>query len=239
MRGSSNRYTKGLLQDDFLDEEEELLSAWLNTSQKWRKYWSTSRSSIVVTGALATSNLVALLVILHLLAVRPLCDLPLNEPPQRVTPSLAHLVRKPVPEFINVTFFPDGSFFRQHNSKEADAKWDEYDGSKEAEQAGIDPARHAYVDRPDLGAVGYPVLPEAVHHMHCVSMLRKNLYYNINHTRQDCHPPTCESPELEEWRIFHVGMADRILTSLRSHSDFITQTTVLKRSAVVLNALRT
>lgn len=76
----------------------------------------------------------------------------------------------------------------------------------EAEQAGIDPNRHAYVDRPDLGVVGYPVLPEATHHMHCISMLRQNLYYNINHTRQDCHPPTCEGPELEEWRVLHVGM---------------------------------
>lgn len=76
---------------------------------------------------------------------------------------------------------------------------------EEAESADIDPTRHAYVDRPDLGIEGFPVLPEAIHQMHCVNMLRRNLYYNIEHTRKDCHPPNCEPPELESWRIQHVG----------------------------------
>lgn len=76
---------------------------------------------------------------------------------------------------------------------------------EEAESADIDPTRHAYVERPDLGVEGYPVLPEAIHEMHCVNMLRRNLYYNIEHTRANCHPPNCEPPELESWRIQHVG----------------------------------
>ena len=75
----------------------------------------------------------------------------------------------------------------------------------EASEADIDPARHAYIDRPDLGVEGYPVLPEAIHEMHCVNMVRRNLYYNIEHTRKGCHPPDCEPPELESWRIQHVG----------------------------------
>lgn len=75
----------------------------------------------------------------------------------------------------------------------------------EAEAADIDPTRHAYIKRPDLGVEGYPVLPEAIHEMHCVNMIRRNLYYNIDHTRTDCHPPDCEPPEMESWRIQHVG----------------------------------
>lgn len=76
---------------------------------------------------------------------------------------------------------------------------------EEAERADIDPSRHAYIDRPDLGVEGYPVLPEAIHEMHCINMLRRNLYYNIEHTRANCHSTNCEPPELESWRIQHVG----------------------------------
>lgn len=76
---------------------------------------------------------------------------------------------------------------------------------EEAAAADIDPSRHAYVDRPDLDMVGYPVLPEAIHEMHCVNMLRRNLYYNKEHSRSACRPPFCVPPELESWDILHIG----------------------------------
>jgi hypothetical protein len=71
--------------------------------------------------------------------------------------------------------------------------------------ADIDLSRHAYVDRPDIGMVGYPVLPEAIHVMHCVDKLRQNLYYNIEHTRKYCKLNSCVPPEMEEWDILHIS----------------------------------
>lgn len=32
----------------------------------------------------------------------------------------------------------------------------------------IDPERHAYWDNPEVGLVGYPVIVEAVHQLHCL-----------------------------------------------------------------------
>ncbi len=78
---------------------------------------------------------------------------------------------------------------------------------EEASLADIDPNRHAYIDRPDLGMVGYAVIPEAMHQMHCVNTLRQNLYYNIEHTRKHCALPHCLSgPEHEETMRLHIGM---------------------------------
>ena len=71
--------------------------------------------------------------------------------------------------------------------------------------ADIDPSRHAYVDRPDLGMVGYPVLPEAIHEMHCVDKVRQNLYYNVEHTRKHCEHNQCVPSHLEDWDILHIG----------------------------------
>lgn len=71
--------------------------------------------------------------------------------------------------------------------------------------ADIDPSRHAYIDRPDIGMVGYPVLPEAIHEMHCVDKLRQNLYYNIEHTRSSCEHNDCVPPGMESWDILHIG----------------------------------
>ncbi|KAB5526287.1 hypothetical protein GE09DRAFT_939225, partial [Coniochaeta sp. 2T2.1] len=129
----------------------------------------------------------------------------LNHPPTGVAPSLASLVRDPKPELFNVTFFPHDNPFRQRNSLATDILWEEYTQSEAA--ADIDPSRHAYIDRPDIGMVGYPVLPEAIHEMHCVDKLRQNLYYNKEHTRQNYGHNHCVPHELEEWDILHTGKA--------------------------------
>lgn len=77
--------------------------------------------------------------------------------------------------------------------------------------ADIDPSRHAYIDRPDIGMVGYPVLPEAIHEMHCVDKLRQNLYYNIEHTRSSCEHNDCVPPGMESWDILHIDHCLEIL----------------------------
>ena len=77
---------------------------------------------------------------------------------------------------------------------------------EEAELADIDPARHAYIDRPDLGMVGYAAIPEALHQMHCVNTLRQSLYYNIEHTRKNCALPHCiPGKDAEEGNRLHIG----------------------------------
>jgi hypothetical protein len=50
--------------------------------------------------------------------------------------------------------------------------------------AGIDSDRHVYWDEPQKGLVGYPVLVEAVHQLHCLNVLRKHLWYNVEWTRE-------------------------------------------------------
>jgi hypothetical protein len=89
----------------------------------------------------------------------------------------------------------------------------------EAEEADIDQSRHEYVDTPDLSLEGYPVLPEAIYEMHCVNTVYRNLYYNIEHTRANCHPPNCEPPEVESWRIQHIGRCQSNLNPLQTASS--------------------
>lgn len=74
---------------------------------------------------------------------------------------------------------------------------------EEAAQAALDPARHVYFDNPELGLEGFPVKLEAIHQMHCLNLLRMNLYYNIEHTRATCGPPHCDGPE--EYVQLHIG----------------------------------
>ena len=57
-------------------------------------------------------------------------SLPLNQPPTGVTPSVAHLITEPAAHFINISWFPDGQFYRDHDSDELDAKWADYNSLK-------------------------------------------------------------------------------------------------------------
>jgi hypothetical protein len=220
MRDSSEHDSEKLLHEDQQDEEDSVGALWgAGTSSFLGRHGKDQRFPWTTIGILAVSNAISLITILLLLSRQQShqqCPLPLNQPPGGLSPSFEGMIQDPLPKFINISFFSDGQFFRDHDSVIADQMWRDYDGTgsgfimiskEEAElgRAGIDPSRHAYVDRPDLGAVGYPVLPEAIHDMHCVNMLRQNLYYNIDHTRKHCPQETCESPELEPWRIGHVG----------------------------------
>ncbi|KAJ8131584.1 hypothetical protein O1611_g2040 [Lasiodiplodia mahajangana] len=207
MRDPTAQDTEGLLPKQDWLEAESTQSTRRATLKNWQKY------SLAILTVLGITNIITFGAVVFLLSSRQSHTACVNQPPQGVAPSLAHLAGKPRPEVLNVSFYPDGTPWREHNSTEADEVWAEYtqaDGGfimipkEEAAEADIDPARHAYVDRPDLGMVGYPVLPEAVHQMHCVNMLRRNLYYNKEHTRSTCRPPFCVPPELEDWDILHI-----------------------------------
>ncbi|KUJ11014.1 uncharacterized protein LY89DRAFT_688977 [Mollisia scopiformis] len=207
--------TEGLLQKDELFDSDQLSRpTWQQKSKSWRAHLRVNQIYFAVIVLLIVSNITTLSFLSSLYATRQTYTPSVNQPPGGVPPTFKHLVRTPTPTFVNVSWYPpEDSFFREHNSTDADEKWKWYDASyggyimipkEEAVTADIDPARHAYVDRPDLGVEGYPVLPEAIHEMHCVNMVRRNLYYNIEHTRAGCHPPNCEPPELESWRMQHV-----------------------------------
>ncbi|KAF2035098.1 hypothetical protein EK21DRAFT_33411, partial [Setomelanomma holmii] len=49
---------------------------------------------------------------------------------------------------------------------------------QEAIRDEINPDKHAYFGAPESGVEGYPVVIEAVHQIHCLNVLRKNLYFN-------------------------------------------------------------
>ena len=75
---------------------------------------------------------------------------------------------------------------------------------EDATQADIDPQRHVYLDYPERDLVGFPVLMEATHQMHCLNKLRMNLYFNIEHTRKGCmSDASCTEPE--EYKQIHIG----------------------------------
>ena len=129
---------------------------------------------------------------------------------------------------LNASLYPDGRFYRQHDSDEAEERWLEYTQSRagfimipkdEAVDADIDPERHAYIDRPDIGMVGYAVIPEAMHQMHCVNELRRHLYYNIEETRKTCTPELCLGPEHEKYRRLHI---DHCLEEIRQRIECTT-----------------
>ncbi|KAI0439359.1 hypothetical protein F4803DRAFT_47623 [Xylaria telfairii] len=198
---------EGLLPKEHWSEIETTQLTGRTRLKSWQKHYMT------VFTILSITNIVTLGAVLFLLATRQSHIPCVSRPPQGVAPTLAYLAQRPRPELINVSFYPDNTPWREHNSTEADEVWADYtqaDGGfimipkEEAAAADIDPARHAYVDRPDIGMVGYPVLPEAVHQMHCVNMLRRNLYYNKEHSSSTCRPPFCVPPEMEDWDILHI-----------------------------------
>ncbi|KAI1815966.1 hypothetical protein GGS20DRAFT_275679 [Poronia punctata] len=208
MRSPSPEDTEGLLPK----EEQQQQQQYHEEPPRKR---TTSYSSIITISILTITNIITIILLFLLPSTKSKPSRCVNTPPKGITPTLSHLATTS-PQLINVTFYPDDleeTPWRQHNSTKADDIWADYEQAdkgfimipkSEAQKADIDPSRHAYIDRPDLNMVGYPVLPEAVHQMHCVNLLRKNLYYNVQHSRDTCKPPTCVPAELEGWDIMHI-----------------------------------
>ncbi|KAI0023019.1 hypothetical protein F4780DRAFT_787619 [Xylariomycetidae sp. FL0641] len=213
MKSSLDQDTEGLLPKGSHSDTDESLPVWHRGPESWRTALRKHRCAALVIAALAFTNVATLAFTFFSLGGRQEHYPCVNEPPSGVAPTLAHLAQKQTAQLLNVTFYPYDNLFRKHDSVEADELWADYAQSdagyimiskEEAPLADIDPDRHAYIDRPDLGMVGYPVLPEAVHEMHCVNLLRRNLYYNKEHSVQTCRPPFCVDPELEDWDILHI-----------------------------------
>ncbi|KAF2125132.1 hypothetical protein P153DRAFT_400618 [Dothidotthia symphoricarpi CBS 119687] len=134
------------------------------------------------------------------------------EPPTGVPNVFRDLSLTPRPTLLNVTFYDrDDSIYRKRASAEADEAWKELAQSEggvmlipkeDAKQSDIDPEKHAYWDAPELGLEGYPVGVEVLHQLHCLDMLRRNLWFNIDFTREqarkDCpesKPDLCGEPQ--------------------------------------------
>lgn len=132
MKESADRDAERLLPEDDLPTIEILTHRWPKSSWKWQEYWRENRLCASLVVILFVLNIILTTVIFYISTWQPYCPKPVNQPPQMVTPTLAHLVQKPKAKLLNITLFPDGSFFREHHSKEADRKWDEYDGSSQS-----------------------------------------------------------------------------------------------------------
>lgn len=134
MRNSLEHDTEGLLPKERLSESKILISLHANhrVLNRWREYLTENPFSAVVITLLSFSNIITLCNIVFLQATKEPYLLSVNQPPGGVPPTFAHLVRKPTPTFVNVSWYaPENSFFRQHNSVEADEKWKWYDASSE------------------------------------------------------------------------------------------------------------
>jgi hypothetical protein len=94
--------------------------------KRWQKHFS------VIIAVLAVTNIITLCAVFILLPAfrhqqqtrtQPRC---VNHPPKGIAPTLAHLAETS-PQLVNVTFYPDGTPWREHNSAEADEAWLDYE----------------------------------------------------------------------------------------------------------------
>jgi hypothetical protein len=119
---------------------------------------------------------------------------------------------------LNRTFHDtEKSIYTLHATDAADVAWTHYDQSlisatflvpkDSAAHADLDPSRHIYLDYPERNLVGYRVLLEATHQLHCLNKLRTSLYYNVEHYSQQP-----QEPWVERNRQLHV---ERCLDMLR------------------------
>ncbi|ORY70415.1 uncharacterized protein BCR38DRAFT_521202 [Pseudomassariella vexata] len=198
--------TVGLLSKDHPSSEDgSPLPTWREVPNKFNTSLSKTRFLLAGVVTLSLTNIATFLLLVVLATRQQACPLAVNHPPTGVAHAVEKLAGPPKPQLLNVTFYDhDQSIFRKHASDVADAFWYEYTQvdsgvilipEEDAEQAAIDKSRHAYFDSPEMGLVGYPVKVEAIHQMHCLNLLRMNLYYNIDHTRETCGPPHCAGPE--------------------------------------------
>ncbi|KAH8882504.1 hypothetical protein GQ53DRAFT_831394 [Thozetella sp. PMI_491] len=112
-------------------------------------------------------------------------------PPKGTAPFLQHLPTETTSKWFDATFYDStDSVYRKHHSMETELAWKALTPSgvflvnkEDAAASDVDPARNAYYDNSTAGLVGYPVALETFHQIHCLNMLRQNLYFNVNFTR--------------------------------------------------------
>lgn len=130
-RDSSEQDTEGLLPKEKLLESDSSTS-FRTASKGWQGYLRTNLLSLAVILVLSISNIITLFIVFSIeIAKQPFFP-SVNQPPNGVPPTFRHLVKEPTPTFINVSWYPpENSFFREHNSVDADEKWKWYDASSE------------------------------------------------------------------------------------------------------------
>ncbi|KAF2019786.1 hypothetical protein BU24DRAFT_459418 [Aaosphaeria arxii CBS 175.79] len=126
-------------------------------------------------------------------------------PPKGVPRILSKIPKKPGPKFLNSTFYDQNDdILWKHSSHEVEQAWHNLTqggggllmiSKEDAAQADIDPKRHAYWNNPEAGLVGYPVGIEVLHQVHCLNLIRANLYYNRGFTEKNCEYTACGVPE--------------------------------------------
>lgn len=132
--------TKWLLPKELISEYElspsRSLHAWRRTSLNWRQYVGENKLSVAAISVLSVTNIITIFLLLLFHASKQLNLLSVNQPPNGVPSTFAHLVRIPTPTFIHVSWYPpENSFFRKHNSAEADKLWKWYDASGKSRSA--------------------------------------------------------------------------------------------------------
>ncbi|KAF2790399.1 hypothetical protein K505DRAFT_340463 [Melanomma pulvis-pyrius CBS 109.77] len=187
----------------------------LEPPQRWAAQSRISPWVVAAIASLLFTNILTFTAGWSIGSGRKICR-SLAEPPTGIARVLKGISTAIKSTTLNSTFHdPDDSVYRKHSSAEADEAWEKlaptaneiiFVSKEDAKQSDIDPDRHAYWDNPDMGFLGYPVGIEVHHQLHCLDMIRKNLYYNIDFTREKLQK-TCVTPKCvgsEEFRELHI-----------------------------------
>jgi len=147
-----------------------------------RRQWTTGRWVAVLISSLLFTNIATFLLTSHRVLSRDTCTekhkMTVFEPPTGIAPFFRNISLELRPELVYAPFYDrSDSIYRKHNSPETERAWRELTQldagyilvpKEQAEEADIDPARHAYWDDAEKGLVGHPVRLEVTHQLHCV-----------------------------------------------------------------------
>jgi hypothetical protein len=146
----------------------------------------------IITATLFSSNLIT---VFHLILsfTSPHCSpTSSSDPPSGIPNILPHLPFTTTPKLFNATLHDPSNPYRLHSFPIADRAWADLISDAgvllvqkgEETAAGTEPDRRVHWDEPERGLVRYPVVVEAVHQLHCLNVLRKHLWYNVEWTRE-------------------------------------------------------
>ncbi|OTB06568.1 hypothetical protein M426DRAFT_9700 [Hypoxylon sp. CI-4A] len=204
---------------DFTESKDELSTARLLSSDddsygseisetKRTRPW---RWILALVLSIILTNVISIIVTFRIVQGSLSCR-SVSEPPAGVAPILRSLPSERKPTRMNTPFYNrENSIYREHNSPPTEEAWIELTQihagimlvpKEEAEDSGINPKIHAYFDNPEEGLVGYPVIAEATHQLHCLNLLRRYSYFNFNYTSEAEHEALSKTNEY--WQSLHV-----------------------------------
>lgn len=137
MRDPSPQDTEGLLSNKEFSTWSEFESPSSTTtahftrrttalSKKWQKHFPVISAVLVVTNIVTLGAVFILLLAFQQQQQIQTLTRCVNHPPKGIAPTLAHLAETS-PQLVNVTFYPDGTPWREHNSTKADETWLDYE----------------------------------------------------------------------------------------------------------------